>query len=429
MKTRLAVLFGLLAVAVLIGSLTYTNAQSTQPIAGEFRGLSPAQVAGLQRRLDSTIRERGVLEPVEQAEVSSSVEEPTAILRLVEEGMRVRKGELLVELDDAALRDKLLKQQTVADRARSELHRAELTAVAAKEKNAAGLLAAELAVQVAEIDRKRQEAETALELQITEGEIAVAAQELKLAQDLLDRLKKAAENGVADARALAQAELPVAKARAKLTAAEATKQFLAGHLRTHRSAAADLAIFETKSILAGLRSESAVSAEKARVEIARGKAQVELETAALAEIERQLEGCRIHAPQDGLVVYARGSTRTAVAIEPGAVVRRGQPILILPDMSRLQLRVLVNESRVTRVRVGQSVEIRFDAVPDQTFRGRVASIAEYPAPTTWINADVKEYPVLVLLDDAGPALRPGFTAEASINVAGPDAPGEDAPGE
>src|SRR4029079_3587147 len=95
--------------------------------------------------------------------------------------------------------------------------------------------------------------------------------------------------------------------------------------------------------------QSKVATAQARLESE--KASFALEESKLKRLEGQKEICTIKAPQSGMVVYANdmgGGGRMPggqqVTIEEGAAVRERQTILRLPDLSQMQVKVLVHES-------------------------------------------------------------------------------------
>ena len=62
---------------------------------------------------------RGSLESSNNHDVYSQVEGGTTIIRLAPEGTKVKKGEIICELDSAALRDSLLIQRITTQSARA----------------------------------------------------------------------------------------------------------------------------------------------------------------------------------------------------------------------------------------------------------------------------------------------------------------------
>jgi multidrug resistance efflux pump len=148
-------------------------------------------------------------------------------------------------------------------------------------------------------------------------------------------------------------------------------------------------------------------------------------TAALSEQERQLEqigqrlsACRIVAGRDGMVVYGPPPSPGETGLEPGAAVRERQLLGKIADPGKFRLRVLVNESRISRLRLGQAATIRFEALPERALAGQVTNVAIAPEPASWATS--KEYAVLVSLDDPPSELRFGMTAVVEIQTGAPE---------
>ena len=62
-------------------------------------------------------------------------------------------------------------------------------------------------------------------------------------------------------------------------------------------------------------------------------------------------------------------------VEPGAVVSPGTPLFEIVNINSLKLAVLVDESQVGRIQIGQQVDINVNVLPDEIFTGRISFIA------------------------------------------------------
>ncbi|MDT8428871.1 MAG: efflux RND transporter periplasmic adaptor subunit [Pseudomonadales bacterium] len=150
-----------------------------------------------------------------------------------------------------------------------------------------------------------------------------------------------------------------------------------------------------------------------------------LEAERLADINEQLQLTVIRAERPGLVVYGaaeqssmpfRGGNNQEPIAE-GATVRERQPILTIPDMTEMAVRVNIHESAVERVREGQQVRVRVDAFPDQRLLGQVIKVAVVAdSGNAFMNPDMKVYPTLVRINGVQDWLRPGMSAEVEIMV-------------
>ena len=191
----------------------------------------------------------------------------------------------------------------------------------------------------------------------------------------------------------------------------------------------------------------------------------------LKDIEEQLQECKIHAPQDGMVVYyipesSRWSQSERGLIQQGATVQEGQKLMRIPDLDRMQVSTRVHEAMVSRIRgddrrstgVHESVQaalllnlspvsalisqleamredqrevyqhkeyyeaargmpasIRVDAFPDRALKGHVRTVATVASSDNFMS-DVKVYATVVAIDEQIPGLKPGMSAEVTIHV-------------
>lgn len=122
----------------------------------------------------------------------------------------------------------------------------------------------------------------------------------------------------------------------------------------------------------------------------------------------QLDYYVIRAPIDGMVI---GKPTPA-----GQTVAQGisapQVIMTIADMSQMQIKVLVDETDIGRLKVGQDVSFTVDAYYDKIFTGKVRDISR----SATISSNVVYYPVYVDVDSAQELLYPTMTARVTISV-------------
>ena len=138
----------------------------------------------------------------------------------------------------------------------------------------------------------------------------------------------------------------------------------------------------------------------------------------LARFLLQVDRCTIRAPHDGLLIYADKPGRPA-RIMLGAPVWQRQKLFFLPDLSRIEVHVLLHETVVDRVRPGMPVRVRPESAPQRILTGRVLSVSPLPAsdPRSRTGNEVKYYVGRIGLDAIPQGVRPGMTAEVSIMTA------------
>jgi transcriptional regulator with GAF, ATPase, and Fis domain len=124
----------------------------------------------------------------------------------------------------------------------------------------------------------------------------------------------------------------------------------------------------------------------------------------LALLDEELQLTTVRAPGAGTVLTPRLAERT------GTSLGEGDLLLLLGRTDTLELEFGVDQRDLLRVRPGQEVRLRVDALPQRTFPGTVVSIA--PLPVTG-EAGVR-YPVRARVANPDALLRPEMAAHARV---------------
>lgn len=143
------------------------------------------------------------------------------------------------------------------------------------------------------------------------------------------------------------------------------------------------------------------------------KEQVDQADAALAIASDQLQKTTIRTPIDGVVTKLNAElgemTMTGTMNNPGTV------IMIVSDLSEILAEVDVDETRIVKVRPGQTARVVVDAVGElHPYQGTVTEIASTAVKKA--GQEVQVFLVKVALDRPDDRLRPGMTAKARIET-------------
>jgi len=122
----------------------------------------------------------------------------------------------------------------------------------------------------------------------------------------------------------------------------------------------------------------------------------------LEAINKRLASVELTAPFDG--------TLSALYTKAGDVVSAGMQAAQLADLSQLYVDVPISEVDIPNVKVGQSVELVFDAYFEQTFIGKVIEVADVGDART----GVVSYNVAIALENGQDLIKPGMTAGVTI---------------
>ncbi len=134
----------------------------------------------------------------------------------------------------------------------------------------------------------------------------------------------------------------------------------------------------------------------------------------LSVLEAQLEKTRIMAPFDCTVLTRPVSVGQAVSGAGGN--NGGTEVMTIANLRDMIVAAHVNQADVTRMKVGQTVDIEVEAVPGLKFPGTVYRIA----PQATIKNNLKGFDSQILLKDIDPRVRPGMTANLNIPLMAAD---------
>ena len=158
-----------------------------------------------------------------------------------------------------------------------------------------------------------------------------------------------------------------------------------------------------------LASDQELEAVQASYEIA--NSQLAQARANLESRKDDLDKARITAPQDGIV--------TKIYKEVGEMAVGGMfqadNLMIIADLSKMEVIIDVNENDVVSVSIGDTTEIEIDAFLDTLFYGVVSEIAHISEITGMgSQQQVTNFQVKVRMLDVPDGIRPGMSATADI---------------
>jgi RND family efflux transporter MFP subunit len=167
----------------------------------------------------------------------------------------------------------------------------------------------------------------------------------------------------------------------------------------------DSAISSAESLVAQREAELNLKRATARQpDIDSALADVITAQASVDSANARLEKKILRAPADGTI--------TKVDIKIGEVSTPQKEVIVLEDVENLYLEANVGEGSVTTIALGQSVDVSYDALPNQSFSASISSID----PSATVDGTVINYKIKALISDIA-NIRPGMTANMSIVTA------------
>lgn len=239
--------------------------------------------------------------------------------------------------------------------------------------------------------------------------------ELKQALDELDRVRTEQQRRVrAVVAELEQARSVVERRRLDVTAADVTSR-VETEKRVLALANAERSVAEMEVKLDAEREVVAADVALATHKVDKARDDVE-------DTRRVIESLTLRAPRDGMVSllpnFRAGGplSRTAPEFRRGDRAWFGAAIAELPDLSSVRMTLRVDEADRARLVVGGRARVRVDAVPDRELAGRVDDISVIAQPDFSTFPPVRNFDVVVALDESDARLRPGMSATARLEL-------------
>ncbi len=120
----------------------------------------------------------------------------------------------------------------------------------------------------------------------------------------------------------------------------------------------------------------------------------------------------VTAPVGGTIHNLNGVVGTLVSAVPPVGLLAPTPVAILSTGKSFTVKAAVNEVDINKIKVGDTATITFDAILDKTFTGKIIQADEYGTNV----AGVINYNIFASVDDGTELIRPGMTANLSIDT-------------
>ncbi|MCP4786614.1 MAG: HlyD family efflux transporter periplasmic adaptor subunit [Fuerstiella sp.] len=341
------------------------------------RLVGPTLVHTISRgNLPVTLTEQGTLESSDNVKIKCKVRGNSTIIWVIESGTKVKAGDELIRLENKQIEEYLHERTKFAHLSRDSAitFRAQATR-------------AGLALSVYKEGTYRTDLMT-----LEKGE-AIAEADLLSAMNLLGHARVMAESEYVGELEIEEREFAVRNAKANLqrwkTQINALTQFTRKEEIVTRKGdweAAKAAAYGHEEVL---------TMDEERIALAR----------------KEIEGCVIRAERDGIVIYPNSEEwKNVPDIADGAIVHNDQVLLLMPDLSRMQVKVGIHESMIDRIKPGMRASV---TLPGKTLAGSVSSVASTAQPAGWWTGNIVKYDVIIQLPSEE-GLKPGMSAKVEV---------------
>jgi HlyD family secretion protein len=318
----------------------------------------------------------------------------------VEQGDRVVQGQVIAQMDQQDLKGQLLQAQGGVDQAKARLDQL---------KN--GSRPEEIAQAQARFDQSNAQFEATKsgnrKPEIAQAKAQVVSAEAKLE---LANSKKAQYTKLKDAGAIALERFNEVKADAKTAAASLAEarerlRLLQEGSRVEEIQRAQASVREAGAGYALVRNGSRIE------EIAQANAQLTTAQGQLQVIQAHLSDTVIRAPFAGVVTQKYATVGAFVTPTTSASSTTSATSTSIVAVAKdLEILAKVPEVDIGQIRLGQPVEIKVDAYPAQTFKGRVRLVS----PEAVVEQSVTSFQVRVAMLTGQRQLLSGMNSDLTF---------------
>ncbi len=395
--------------------LFFAGHQIFFPAEKDAGGILTAEAIRTEMRIE--VRAVGELDAADAVVLSSSVRgDRGKIIALVEDGTHVRAGEVLVRLDPTFFEEEVLKLRSRVMELEALVDAQEQ--LLAWEKNQVGreIHRAESDLHIARLELRRLEkGEGPRELARLEAEARKAKEDYEQKRGYLDSLEALAQKGFANPTEQAQIEQRIEDAGETYRMVAMQLESYRDHLLPVQIEKAKASIDAAEVALEQIRKGGGYKIGQARATLAEYEQALASANQHLKAASQELAATVITAPGPGMVILAeqiRGNTRRKPRV--GDQVWQNQPLVYLPDISKMIVKTRVREVDLHKIDIGKPVFAKVDAYPDLLLTGRVASIGVLADQGPEGRQRGRYFSVTIALDESDPRLRPGMTARINI---------------
>lgn len=159
-----------------------------------------------------------------------------------------------------------------------------------------------------------------------------------------------------------------------------------------------------------------VDYEQSILEFANATAEVVRAEVALENARIALDDTEVRAPVPGTIIERNVEVGQVIS-SPTMDVGGGTLLLKMADLRSVQVRALVDETDIGKIRPQQAAVVTVAAYPNQPFQGKIIKVEPKADETEGALQSVTLFGVIVTIDNESGLLRPGMNAEVDIDIA------------
>ena len=370
-----------------------------------------------QGTFDISIIESGILQARRSVTLASELPSNKAkIIFLKPEGATVKPGDVIVKFDKSPFVEEVNKLSGEISDAKAALAQAEEEVQLTIEQGKANNEAMQHDVEVARLNFENlKNADLPIRRLKSRNDHRAAEQKLRQAEKKAGSMKDLLQQGFTKRREYELAKAAINTARAELELATEQDRLLREMIAPGEIRQSELKLAEMKRKLVEQKKLGQYKLALKNVAMIRLNHRHEVLKNSLMAAEALLDKTILTAPVPGFVVYRTVSVQGEMRkVQVGDSVWQHNGFIVLPDMSEIITDLKVRETDIAQIDVGQSANIRPQAYPNLSLKGRVETIGTL---ATGEGDEMPRFLVRVAIDSVNAKLRPGMTVRTRIQTA------------
>jgi HlyD family secretion protein len=361
----------------------------------------------------------GVLDAAKSHMISSGIEGANGkIIYLIDDGERVEKGVTLVRFDRALFEKEVAELESLVESYSAAVKAAEQVVAFEINQVRREVVSARYGESVAALELKRlQEGDGPLKLSVLKEEQQKVEIELKRYQSFLLELESFQEKGFENPSEVSSTKEKVAAYTRELASVNKRYKTYEKHVLPALIESGRAKVQNAASVLQQTEQGGKYKVAKVNASLLQVKGILQTKKSALAKARFKLAQTEITAPFAGIVIHYK-TFRNGEKRKPreGDSVFMNQPILYLPDVSKMMIKTQAREVDLHKVKLGQEGRIVVDAYPDAQLTGELTFIGSLATVEDSRKSFEKYFQVLFKVNEEDDRLRPGMTCRISIQV-------------
>ena len=402
------------AITISVFLLGYWFGKASTPKDSEIRAQKIATVKRGDLVVD--ISEIGVLKAQNSTRITSGIPSAVKIAYVVKEGIRVKKGDVLVKFDTEDVKREIenAQQKIRATQAKYEAAQGQMEILKIEnESNATKLRLAYIEAQ--KNLEKYVQGELPLAIQEKEIKLEVAKAELEQARKKVEQMPDLLKQGFVTKDQMKAKTIKLKEQQIKYDTAKSELELFTKYTKPLEIQKKEAAAKKAQGEWESSQKQMQAKLKQKLTEIESRKLEIENHQAELKKLQEKLAKMTIPAPTNGLIIYGEPGYWRELDIRVGMEVWDHTPIITLPDLSHMQVALRVHEVDIQSIHLDMPVVVTVESAGNISLAGKISRIAELANSGGWMaDPEVKQFDVDITIVEKSLQLKPGTTAKVDI---------------